>query len=163
MTGYMELGDIIKEYAGKEITEKELREIESDDTLRFYIKIGFLNRNANGRCFFVTPDLNMGRELISHAFSVFKLFSQDVLNDDYVAAYKDLVENMKNQLTHNYDMHLRIYFTLLKKILGTDFDFSMIDDLYVFAEDARDKSYFAYFIDFYQNLWKNDEHFVHNH
>ena len=156
MTGYMELGDIIKEYAGKEITEKELREIESDDTLRFYIKIGFLNRNANGRCFFVTPDLNMGRELISHAFSVFKLFSQDVLNDDYVAAYKDLVENMKNQLTHNYDMHLRIYFTLLKKILGTDFDFSMIDDLYVFAEDARDKSYFAYFIDFYQNLWKDD-------
>lgn len=156
MTKYMELGDIIKEYVGKEITEKELREIAADDTLRFYIKIGFLNKNANDRYFFVNPDFTMRRELISYAFSAFKIFSQDVLNDDYIKAYKDLVENMKGQLTHNYDMHLRIYFTLLSKILGAGFDFGMIDDLYVFAEDDRDKSYFAYFIDFYHNLWKDD-------
>ncbi len=80
----------------------------------------------------------------------FQEFAHFVLKKDFKSAYETLLVNMENQVTHEYDNHLRLYFILLAKILGYDDKLEKIkysEQLLVFCDSLRnEKSYYSHFL-----------------
>lgn len=142
---------ILKNIDGKELTRKELNDLGIND---YYIKVF---RTAD-----IISCLSRGRYKVSFAkneknenshtiYQLFNRFKYKVLNGKYVEAYEALMENYKLQNSHDYDNHMRIYFILLKVLIGNRFDFTPLEELYEFTEDKSD-TYYDYFIDFRESI-----------
>lgn len=88
-------------------------------------------------------------------FQYFNRFKYKVLDGRYIEAYHALMENFHLQNSHNYDNHMRIYFILLKELIGSKYDFSPLDELYEFTEEKTD-TYYDYFIAFREEIMKGN-------
>lgn len=134
-----------------EITTKELKERGLTD---YYIKKaltnGSLEKTSRGK-YQVVNVMKKKKRL-----DAFKEFVNAVFNNRYEEAYDYLLENYQNQTTHDYDHHLKLYFILLKEILGDRKDFSFLDDMLTFSNTSTNGSYYKYFNDFSNALLASD-------
>ena len=138
---------VLKGFDGKELTKKEL---ESAGISTYFIKIfmesEIISRVSRG-VYKVSFTKNEKNEQLHNMFKYFNRFKFKVLDGKYIEAYYALMENFKLQDSHNYDNHMRVYFILLKELIGDNFDFSPLDQLFEFTEPKTD-TYYDYFIDF---------------
>ncbi len=88
-----------------------------------------------------------------NSYAYFYKFENAIVNKEYVKAYDFLIKNYKMRVNHDFDSHLYIYFTLLKEIIGDEYDFSMLDELYLFTFEKREND-FDYFIHFMENVMR---------
>lgn len=83
--------------------------------------------------------------VLNHNQDLFRQFMADIYSSNYEEAYNDLVNCYNAQITHDYDDHTRMYFMLLEEILGSDYHFKKLDNIYYF-ELKYNNTYFDYFI-----------------
>ncbi len=134
---------IIEELKNKKIlklTSKDLKEYGLND---YYIKKatseGLLNKIERGKY-----------TIIKKEYSIFNLFVKSVKENDFENAYKYLYKLTNTNINNDYDNHNRIYFLLLKELLGNNYDFSFIDNFNEFSYKSTDMNnpYFSSFIKF---------------
>lgn len=58
---------------------------------------------------------------------------------------------MKKQSTHDYDNNNRIFFLLLQEILGSNYDFSFVDDVLEFQDSSYNDTYSSTYISRFQS------------
>lgn len=146
---------ILKNYEGKELTKAELINLGIS---AYYIKV-FMDSDVISRVskgvYKVSFKKNKELENNQKMFRLFHRFRYKVLDGKYVEAYHELMENYKLQDSHNYDNHMRIYFIFLRELIGSNYDFSPLNELYEFT-DSKTDTYYDYFIDFREAVMQGD-------
>lgn len=134
-----------------EKTTKELKELGLSD---YYIKKACendsLERISRGKYKVVAVEKNKKR------IESFNAFVRAVFSNDFECAYENLVINVKNQTSHDYDSHIKLYSIMLKQLLPSDKDFSFVDDILVFCDNPNNETYYEYFIKFTEAVLSSD-------
>ncbi len=143
----IDLEKIIKKLEDSNIEERTTKELKELGLNDYYIKKaleeGALEKVARGK--YKVVNLNKDKK----KWEAFKQFANAVFNNDFEAAYDHLLENYKNQTNHDYEHHIKMYFILLKELLGNSKDFSFLDDILTFSDtNAKNNTCYKYFSDF---------------
>lgn len=148
------LEEIMKEIEKGSKTEKTTKELKDSGLNDYYIKKaienGYLEKISRGKYKVVGVEKNKNRN------QAFQNFAGAVFSNDFESAYDNLLVNLKNQTTHDYDYHLKLYFILLKELLNTEKDFSFVDDIFALCDNSENSTYYQYFIEFTEAVLSSD-------
>lgn len=141
------------EYSGKELRAKELNELGfNSHCIKNLMESGTLEKVSRGLYLVKVKKEEMKRNSRNRSLT-FYLFKKLVMRHDFDKAYKVLMENYGYQETHDFDSHMRIYFTLLKELLG-NYDFSVLDELWEVSDVPPSNKRFDYYLLFKEHLYK---------
>lgn len=98
-------------------------------------------------------------EINKHQAYFNEFIKKIIENEDYKGAYEALYKNMKARQNHDYDNHLFLQFSLLRKILKDEnLDFSFLEDgsILVTSEEYEEGSMYEIFVKFKYAVLKGD-------
>lgn len=162
--GFMvDLNAILKKIEGQNQLKFTTKELLEQGFNHYYIKKALENH--------ILVRISKGKYVMQQRAdckrrTAFKKFSTYVLDNDFDNAYYALVQNIENQVDHTYDNHLQLYGLLLKKLLEEkNYDFSILENLWVYSETNFSSGYYNYFRQFSEAVMSGEyeEAFVAMH
>lgn len=121
----MKIEELTQKLENRSYTTKELTELGiSRYNINKLIEAAVLTRTSIGHydCKVV---VKQSKEALEH----FNAFIRNVFKREYEAAFKELKLNFETRTSYVYDNHLRIYFTILNKLISEPVDLDFLSEL----------------------------------